>query len=336
MTLTISLVTYNGERWLPGLLQSLAAQTSRDFELLALDNASTDASAALLRAAAAGLPHAELIVSDINLGYAAAHNRNIRLADGELMCLLNQDVVLDERFVETVIAASDVHDRGPGRLGAVQARVLRLGADGERTSAIDTTGLRMLRSRRVISRGQGTADGERWSIPGPVWGVDGPVPVYLRAALMDVAEPSTGTADLEFLDEDFFMYKEDVDLAWRLRRRGWRTVYEPDAVAWHARTAAAGDATSLMEVARSNATIDPWIKRVSWRNQRLMQIKNERLTDFLRDAPWILGREIASAGFILAADRERLAAVRDLVRLAPRAIAKRHAITGRGAVTGPD
>ena len=335
MTLTISLVTYNGERWLPGLLDSLRAQTSTNFELLALDNASTDGSAVLLRQAAESIPGTQVAIGEVNLGYAAAHNRNIDRSNGEIVCLLNQDVELDDRFVESVAAAFAAEDRE--RTGAVQARVLRLAAEGQRTTTVDTTGLRMLRSRRVISRGQGTGDGACWSLPGPVWGVDGPVPVYRRAALKSVAEPRADGQELEYLDEDFFMYKEDVDLAWRLRHAGWQTLYEPSALAWHARTAAAGDATSLMDVARSNATIDPWIKRISWRNQRLMQIKNERLRDLLRDAPWIVGREIASAGFILAADRSRLAAVGDLVRLAPRAIAKRRAVgRRRGIIAAPD
>ena len=97
----------------------------------------------------------------------------------------------------------------------------------------------MHRDRRVVARRQGEPEDERDLIAGPVWGVDGPAPVYRRAALLDVREPRTG-GGMEVLDEDFFMYKEDVDLAWRLRKRGWRAWYEPDALAWHARGTGGG------------------------------------------------------------------------------------------------
>jgi GT2 family glycosyltransferase len=208
--------------------------------------------------------------SATNLGFAAAQNLNIYRAATEFVCLLNQDVELDERFLENAVEAFS----GRPRVAAVQGRLLRLGADGARSSVIDSAGLFMHRSRRVVSLGQGQPDSPRWQVATEVWGADGPAPVFRRSALLDAQEPRTG-GGVEVLDEDFFMYKEDVDLAWRLRRRGWRCWYEPTAVAWHARTAAAGSGTSLLDTARSNWAIDPWIKSISWRNQRLMQIKNE-------------------------------------------------------------
>jgi hypothetical protein len=78
-----------------------------------------------------------------------------------------------------------------------------------------------------------------------------------------------------------------------------------------------------LDVIRSNRTIPRWIKRISWRNQRLMQLKNETASGFLRDLPWILRREILSLAFMVAVDPRRLSAIPDLLRLAPRAIRKR-------------
>jgi len=298
---TVSLVTYNGMRWLPGCLASLQRQSVTDFELLVIDNASTDGSLDWLREQASRLPWVSVAASDINLGFAAAQNRNIYRATGEFVCLLNQDVELDEGF----LAEAVVGFTGRPHVGAVQGRLLRLLPDGTRSEVIDTTGLRMYRSRRVVSRGQGHVDGHRYRAPGPVWGADGPAPVYRKGALMAVQEPRT-SGGWQVLDEDFFMYKEDVDLAWRLRRLGWSSWYQPSAIAWHARTAGVGDATSLLAVARSNWKIEPWIKATSWRNQRLMQIKNERLGELWPDLVPTLAREAASAAFIALFDRERL------------------------------
>ena len=315
---TVSLVAYNGMRWLPGCLSSLERQTLRDFELLVLDNASTDGSLDWLREQASHSPWMTVHASDSNVGFAAGQNRNVYGSESEFVCMLNQDVELDEHFLEQALAGF----AGKPRAGAVQGRLLQLKAGGERSDVIDTTGLVMFRSRRVVSRGQGQPDGRGWSIPGPVWGADGPAPVYRRSALIDVQEPRTG-GGLEVLDEDFFMYKEDVDLAWRLRRRGWTTWYQPTALAWHGRTAGAGDASSLLAVARSNWRIDPWIKAISWRNQRLMQLKNESASSLRADLPWLVGRETLSLGFMILADPPRLRAVSMLARATPISLRKR-------------
>jgi GT2 family glycosyltransferase len=128
------------------------------------------------------------------------------------------------------------------------------------------------------------------------------------------------------LDEDFFMYKEDVDLAWRLLLLGWTAWYAPDAIAWHARGAGGPRARSMLEIARTNNTIPRWIKALSWRNQRLMQVKNETLSMYLRDMPWILRREILSLGFIVIADPRRLSAIPAFFRGLPRALRKRRII----------
>jgi GT2 family glycosyltransferase len=119
------------------------------------------------------------------------------------------------------------------------------------------------------------------------------------------------------------MYKEDVDLAWRLRRRGWRAWYEPAALAWHARGTGGRPERGVMDIVRSDREIPRRVKAMSWRNQRLMQLKNERVSEFVRDLPWIAAREVAATAYVAAFDRRRLGQWSPLARLAPLAIAKR-------------
>ncbi len=88
---TVSLVTFEGLGWLSGCLDSVAAQDGVDHEVLILDNASTDGSAAWLRERAAGDPRMELYESPVNLGFAAGHDRNLARARGEFVLLLNQE-----------------------------------------------------------------------------------------------------------------------------------------------------------------------------------------------------------------------------------------------------
>ena len=315
---TVSLVTYNGMRWLPGCLGSLLSQDFNDFELLVVDNASSDGSREWLREFAEREPRMQLAESDVNLGFSAAHNRSIFAARGEFVMLLNQDIELDEHFLSATLQAFE----GQPRVCAVQGLLLRLSAAGGRTDTIDSTGLEMHRDRRVVARRQNYRREPTDLIATDVWGVDGPAPVYRRAALLDVREPRSG-GGWEVLDEDFFMYKEDVDLAWRLHRRGWRAVYEPSAVAWHARGAQSRKQDSWLDVVRSGSEIPRWILALSWRNHRLMQIKNEESHAVLRDLPWMLRRETLSLGFMLLTDPRRLSAIASLAAMAPSAARKR-------------
>ncbi|MDP8904241.1 MAG: glycosyltransferase family 2 protein [Chloroflexota bacterium] len=318
---TVSLVTYNGMRWLPGCLESVRAQDLPDWELLVLDNASSDGSTGWLRDIVAQDRRMRLTALTSNLGFAAGHNKNIFAARGEFVLLLNQDVELDRGFLRAAVDAL----QGRPKVGAVQPRLRRLAAPGERTNILDSTGLLMYRDRRVVSRRQGEREHNVDLVPGPVWGADGPAPVYRQAALLSARVPKT-RGRWEVLDEDFFMYKEDVDLAWRLRILGWQTWYEPTAVAWHARAAGARRARSLLDVAHASRLIPRWIKILSWRNQRLMQIKNERLEDLMPDIAWVARRELLSLAFIVLADPSRLVALRGFLWYAARAWRRRSAL----------
>lgn len=317
---TLSLVTWNGLRWLPACLDSVESQTLTDWELLVVDNGSVDGSVAWLRERLEGDERARLVELPRNTGYAAAHDRSIRVARGEAVLLLNQDVVLDPGFLAAGMAALDAHPEA----ASVQGLLRRLGPDGERQDPIDSTGLVMRRDRRVVSRDQ-LARARRVRPAGEVWGADGPAPLYRRAALMHARVPRRG-GGWEVLDEDFFAQKEDADLAWRLRRLGWTCRYEPRALAWHARGGGDSGAAGLRSGVRANLANSPDSRVRAWCNQRLMQLKNDDLRSALRDLPWIVRRELGQLAFMLVADRERLAAVPAFLRLAPWALRKRRAL----------
>jgi GT2 family glycosyltransferase len=317
---TLTLVAYNGERWVPGCLDSVLEQDMPAWRLLALDNASTDGTNKLLRDYAARDGRIAVSHSPSNLGFAAGQNRLLGAVRTDFVILLNQDVELDRRFLGAALSAFDARPQ----VAAVQPRLRRLGAPGDRTNLLDSTGLQMHRDRRVVSRRQGHPERTSDLVPGPVWGADGPAPVFRRTALLEarLPRPAGGT---EILDEDFFMYKEDVDLAWRLRVLGWGAWYEPTALAWHGRSAG-GPARTILNAARSNRHLPPWIKALSWRNQRLMQFKNDDAAHVLRDLPWLLSREYLSLAFTLVADPTRLLTLAAMPRLLHRATRKRRTL----------
>jgi GT2 family glycosyltransferase len=321
---TVSLVTFQGERWLPGCIASLDRQDFADVEIIVHDNASRDGTRALLGEWTAREPRLRIHESATNRGFAAGHNASIRAARGEFIVLVNQDTELDEGFLSAIVAAFEAHPEA----GSVQPRVRQLAAPGDRLVTLDTTGLIMGRDRRAVSRGQDLPDGPDHQRGEAVWGADGPLPAYRLAALREAALPRP-EGSWEVLDEDFFLYKEDVDLAWRLRLLGWTAWYEPSALGWHGRGSGGTGATTMLDIARTNRSVGSQVRRLSWRNQRLMQLKNEDLAGYLRDLPWIWAREVLSLLFILVNDPRDLAAVVSLFRLAPRAWRKRRLIRSR-------
>jgi GT2 family glycosyltransferase len=315
----VSLVTFNAARWVDGCLASLFAQTHSNLEVVVVDNGSTDGTLQRLEELLAERPETRLIRSTVNLGYATAHNRVIAASTGEFVCLLNQDIALDPGFLGAAMAAFD-----SPRIGSVQGRLRWLSPDLERTNLIDSTGLQINRSRRITSRGQGSPDGPHHDGAGLLFGVDGACPIYRRSALEDIR--IAGRNGAEYFDEDFFMYKEDVDLAWRLLLRGWDAAYAPGAVAWHARGAGESAARTAWEVIQHRRRIPTWVKRLSWRNQRLMQIKNEDASLLVRDLPRIVGREVAALAYLVASNPANVGALVDFVRLLPAALRKRRQV----------
>ncbi len=316
-SVSISLVTYNGIRWLDACVASALAQTHPAVEIIVLDNSSTDGTASRLEAFAEEHVSMRLIRSTENLGFAVAHNRNLDLARGAFVCLLNQDVVLDADFLKQAIEA---FENDPG-IASVQGKLYRLGPRLERTAIFDTTGLRMLRNRRVISRGQGEEDGGQYDRREMIFGADGPAPVFRASALQELRVPR-GLGGWEILDEDFFMYKEDVDLAWRLLLFGWNAAYVPSAVAWHGR-GAGGSAQTALAQARERRRLPAWIKCLSWGNQRLMQVKNELGALFARDLLYILWKELRAFLYLAVFETRCLSAVPRLASQLPAARRKR-------------
>jgi len=264
------------------------------------------------------MPNATLIEAGTNMGFARGHNEGIARTTGQYVCLLNQDVILDPAFLVAVTTALANRPEA----AAVQAKVLRLLDGGERSSTLDTTGLVFHRDRRILSRGQGEDDADQYEHGGGVFGADGPCPVYRRLALEQAREPRGG-GGWEYLDEDFFLYHEDTDLAWRLRLMGWDTIYEPGAVAWHARGFSAEATSSVTAIALHHRRTSRSANVYAWRNRRLMIAKNDTGSLLLPDLPWFLAREIASLGLMAVTDPRRLVAVPRLAAALPAAFRKR-------------
>jgi GT2 family glycosyltransferase len=208
---SIVVPNWNGRGWLPGCLESIASQEPAPAEVIVVDNGSTDSSLDYLRAEH---PDVRIIALPENTGFAHAANRGIAAARGELVALLNTDVVLERDWTRRMVSEIE-HDPGTA---AVACKMLSLEDPGRIYDAGDV----LRRDGLCEQRGRFRRDDGRWDAPGEVFGACAGAALYRRSALLELGG----------FDERYFAYLEDVDLALRLRLAGWRCRYEP-AVALH-------------------------------------------------------------------------------------------------------
>lgn len=332
----IQIVAWNSMKFLPELFRSLDAQTFRDFRVLVIDNASTDGLERFL----AAHPSVTVLRNFRNLGFARAQNQGIQWALKQaadagqsgaesFVLLLNPDVVLAPTVLERLVKCADSNPS----LGSVGATLLRcvFAADGsvECTDTIDSLGLDIRRSRQVVDRGAGVEiskyqNGDISSQE--VFGISGALALYRLSALQDAAIPHPSGA--EYFDEDFFTYKEDVDLAWRLQLLGWRAAVATDAVSYHHR-GAPGGAMGLRGLLSAERRKGAAIALHSAKNHLLLLIKNEHRANFLRHAPRIIAHELAKCLLRLCIAPRALAGYAQAFRLIPKMQAKRRIIQAR-------
>jgi GT2 family glycosyltransferase len=266
-----------------------------------------------------------------NLGFAPGHNANIRESGGEFQLLVNSDAKLEPSFLTEALSFFE-----DPAVGSVQGKLLNPEVDLGGQPVIDTIGFVARRNRVFGSRGQGEPDRGQFDDPGEIFGADGAVPIYRRAALEDVAVPRqlnpphfdrTGS---EWLDETFFAYKCDLDLAWRLRLRGWKSILAPKAISDHSRTLAIGSARTIRQRLTDRRASPKWRRSLSFCNQRLMLIKNEDLGRLMKDSLSFVPAEAAAWG--LVALEGLWGALPRLAKLAPSAYRKRRFIRERRKV----
>jgi GT2 family glycosyltransferase len=285
---TVGLVTWNSERHLPSCLQSLANQTHQNLELIVVDNGSQDHSVDLVRAQA---PEARVFTNSRNQGHCRAHNLTIGASAGDYYLGLMPDVRLDPEYIKRLVLSLQGRPAFGSALGKMwQARPM--GA-----KVLDGTGLFIDRRRHPYLRGHGEIDQGQYDKSEEVFGADGAAPLYRRKTLEDV------TIFGQVFDESFFMYQEDVDLAWRARVFGWQCWYEP-------RATAVRDRGVRPDLEREEARE---LRRIALRNRYVTILKNESWRTFRRDWWRILFYHLRILARVLVRDPSSSGAYRSLL-----------------------
>jgi GT2 family glycosyltransferase len=316
----VSLVTHNESTDAARLVPSLFAQTARDLAISAVDNASEDGTRATLAAFEKIAPvPLEVHPSRENLGYTGGHNLSIARAVERgipWVLVLNTDVVLAPEFLGALLA--EAARPGRERVATFTGKILRAeGPDLAPTSRIDSVGIRMTPNGRHFDVGAGEPDDGRFDRPAEIFGASGCAALFRAEALEDV-RIATG-----FFDDDFFVYREDVDLAWRLRGRGWSARCVPAARAWHRRRNLPERRRAMSPVANLHSVKNRFLLRVN--NAGKEHLRATFARTFLRDALVV--------GGCLTVERTSLEALRWLAANRTRLLEKRAEIQGRRTVS---
>jgi len=276
----VVIVTWNSSRWIVDCLDSLRGLIRPPAEIVVVDSGSTDGTAGLVHQ---GYPEAGVVECASNVGFCRANNLGIARTSSPFVLILNPDTRLDPGFLQELVPAFD-----DPRVGIVAGKLLRF--DGR---TLDSAGQLLGRSRQPIDRGYGREDRGRFEADDEVFGACGAAALYRRAMLATISG-----GDGQVFDESFFAFYEDLDLAWRARRAGWKAAYRHRGVGFHARGGTTGDAgpPGRWQALRRRS---PDVRFHVAKNRYLTILKNDTVGGYLRNLPFILARDVATVGVLL-------------------------------------
>ncbi|MCI0351529.1 MAG: glycosyltransferase family 2 protein [Acidobacteriales bacterium] len=288
-------------------LESLSHQTlpHSDFEVLVVENEGREQDPS--PEIPASLQVMRILLAH-NLGTTASINHALTLSNSSYVLFLNNDVELEPNFMSALL---EVLENDPS-LGFATPQLLQ----ARDRNRLDGAGDAMLLGGGAYRLGYSDTISDQFNVPGEALAGCGAATMYRRAMI----------ADTGGLDEDFFAYLEDLDVALRGRLLGWKGAYVPSAVAYHIGSATLGDA------------IHPRIIRLLTRNQILLVTKNYPASLLLRLLPRILVYQLL--WFVLALKRRALGAyvkgIAGAVSLLPGTLQKRRAMMSRRKISVVD
>ncbi len=222
MIASIIIPHMNGRNLLDECLTALRQQTLSDFELLLVDNGSTDGSPTFVRE---HFPEVQVVELGQNFGFTGACNKGWALSQGEFVILLNNDTAVTPTWLAEIVNAFNRHPQ----VGIVASKMMLY----DQRDHFHTTGDfyrvdGLPGNRGVWQKDVGQYDQEEF-----VFSACGGSAAYRRSMLDEIG----------FLDDDFFFSCEDVDLGWRANLAGWKVLYVPTAVLYHKLKATGGSVT---------------------------------------------------------------------------------------------
>ncbi|MBU1165112.1 glycosyltransferase family 2 protein [Patescibacteria group bacterium] len=332
----VVIVTWNSMRYLFDSFESLVHQSYRDFSVIVIDNGSDDGTVEFIRT---HYPTVFVLQNFKNLGFAKAYNQGIKLSKSPYILAMNDDVVLTEDFLSEIVYFAQNKPQG----GSFGGKLLKLytsemnpaekeGGQKElvKSDKIDAAGLKIFKTRRVINRGEYQTDKGQFDRAEEVFGLSGACTLFSREALNDVVIRK------EYFDEDFFAYKEDIDLAWRMRLYGWQNWYVPTAVAYHHRRLGGSKKSSSVGIASHHKKLPKVLRYYSFKNHHLMLVKNSIPKNLFVHSLYILWYELKMFGYALILEPFQIKSIIKFFKQLPKTLIKRRVIMGHRKVSAKD
>jgi len=295
--ISINIVTYNGIKYIPFCIKSIIDQNYKDFEIVVVDNNSIDGTKEYIKA---NYPFIKLIENKENMGFSYANNQAIQVNDSEYILITNQDIILENNFLEIIINFADNNKE----YASFGGKLKKMRPDGhgqfEKLNIIDSLYLDHTLGYKFINFGEGFDDSEKFNKDIDIFGISGALVMYRRSAIEKIKH-----GKYEYFDNDFFMYKEDIDLAWRLQNAGYKAIYLHEAIAYHERGFIGGSNNIKDTIKRKNNDKE-FLAKLSYRNHLYILLKNLDTKELILKFPFIFYEESKKMIYYLIFKKEVL------------------------------
>ena len=251
---TVVIPNYNGIKYIEACLYSIFLGTTKDLEVIMVDNASTDGSLELVKEK---FPQVQIIENQENTGFAAAVNQGILASRTPYVILLNNDTVAELSFVHELEKAME-RDK---RIFSVSAKLISL-HDKEKT---DDAGDFYCALGWAFARGKGKKP-ELYQENCEIFSACAGAAIYRRACFEEIG----------LFDENHFAYLEDIDIGYRAQLYGYHNRFEPEAVVFHAGSATSGSRYNTFKT------------KLASRNSIYLVYKNMPLLQIIINMPFLL------------------------------------------------
>lgn len=246
--ISIIILTLNSIKFIKPCLDAIFSQNYQNLEVIVVDNGSSDGTVGFIKE---NYPQVRLIENKENLGACKARNQGIEIAKGNWILTLDCDITLEKDFLnKTMIFAEELKDS----VGMLQPKILR-----EHKKTIYSCGIYLSKLRRFYDIGKGKFDNGQFNASKYIFGACSATAFYKKEMLDQIKE------DTGYFDERFFFLVEDVDLAWRAQKRGWKGIFYPEAICYHY-----GNSSSLDKPVR---------QYLCWRNRKFL-LRKSRLNRY--------------------------------------------------------
>lgn len=327
--ISINLLAYNSKKYLPYCLPSLINQTYKNIEINIIDNNSEDGTEKYINdiIKKTNKPGINYFKNKKNLGFSVGHNQGINNAKGEYILIVNPDIVLAGDAIAQLVSTMEKEPRA----AAIGPKLLQWKIEkNEFTDLLDSAGLLILKSHRVVERGN-SEKSNLYNLKEEVWGITGACMLVKKSALESIKYQN------QYFDNSFFAYKEDIDLCYRLRLAGYKIIFAPASIGWHARTTTAGKIKegkkNTLAKRKQKSTL---INFHSYKNNLSCLIKDEFLINLLLYFPWIFFYEIKKFFYLLIFERKTLAGLYYFIKNLPLTLRWRNAIFRQRKISARD